>query len=144
MPLTIKIGLQLKTESIVHAVTLARKLGHLFVTTADGKGLPHVAAAAEMNSVAENRVAVSAWFCPGTLANLDQNRLVSLVVWDEDADSGLQLLGRVENIKEKAMMDGYLPETEGLSPMPQIERILEVTVNRVIEFSHAPHSDVDE
>jgi hypothetical protein len=97
-----------------------------------------------MDSVAENRVAVSAWFCPGTLANLDQNRLVSLIVWDEDADSGFQLLGRVENINEKAVMNGYLPETEGLAPMPQIERILEVAVNRVIAFSLAPHSDVEE
>ena len=134
----------MKTESIVHAVALARRLGHLFVATADAQGLPHVAAAATMDSVAENRVAVSAWFCPGTLANLDQNRFVSLIVWDADADSGFQLLGRVENINEKAVMNGYLPETEGLAPMPQIERILEVAVNRVIVFSHAPHSDVEE
>ena len=41
-------------------------------------------------------------------------------------------------------MNGYLPETEGSAPTPQIERILEVAVNRVIAFSHAPHGDVEE
>ena len=74
------------TKSIIQAVTLAHKLGHVFVATADAHGLPHVAAAAAMTTIAENKVAVSAWFCPGTLANLDQNRLVSLIVWDEAAD----------------------------------------------------------
>jgi hypothetical protein len=114
------------------------------VATADAQGLPHVAAAAAMTSIAENKVAVSAWFCPGTLANLDQNRLVSLIVWDEAADSGFQLLGRVENIDDKAVMNGYLPETEHSAPLPQIEKILEVAVDRVIAFSHAPHSDVED
>ena len=132
------------TRSIIQAVTLAHKLGHLFVATADAQGLPHVAAAAAMTSIAKNKVAVAAWFCPGTLANLDQNRLVSLIVWDEAADSGYQLLGRVEIISEKAVMNGYLPETEHSAPLPQIEKILEVAVDRVIAFSHAPHSDVSE
>ena len=132
------------TKSIIQAVTLAHKLGHVFVATADTHGLPHVAAAAAMTTIAENTVAVSAWFCPGTLANLDQNRLVSLIVWDDATDSGFQLLGRVEKISENAVMNGYLPETERAAPVPQIEKILEVAVDRVIAFSHAPHSDVEE
>lgn len=132
------------TKSLKQAVELAQKLGHIFVATADAEGLPHVAAAATMNHVARTRVAVSSWFCPGTLSNLDQNRFVSLVVWDEDADSGFQLLGRVESISEKGIMNGYVPEKEGSVPMPQVERILEVAVKGVIAFSHAPHSDVEE
>ena len=130
--------------SIKQAVTLADKLGHIFVATADAQGLPHVAAAASMSSIAENKVAVSAWFCPGTLANLDHNRLVSLTVWDEAADIGFQLLGRVDCIGEKAVMNGYLPETEHSAPLPQVEKVLEVAVDKVIAFSHAPHSDVAE
>ncbi len=132
------------TKSINQAITLAHKLGYIFVATADAEGLPHVAAAATMNYLADNNVTVSAWFCPGTLSNLEQNRLVSLIVWDQNTDAGFQMLGRVENIKEKAVMNGYIPANEGLAPMPQIERILEVAVNRVIAFSHAPHSDVEE
>ena len=134
----------MKTSSIIQAVKLAHKLGHIFVATADAKGMPHVAAAAAMSSIAENKVAVSAWFCPGTLVNLDQNRLVSLIVWDEAADSGYQLLGRVDNIYEKAVMNGYLSGAEHLAPLPQVERILDVAVDKVITFSHAPHSDVEE
>jgi hypothetical protein len=50
----------------------------------------------------------------------------------------------VENISEKAVMNGYLPETKHSTPLPQIEKILEVAVDRVLAFSHAPHSDVEE
>lgn len=132
------------TTSIKQAVELARKLGHIFVATADAEGLPHVAAAAAMDYVAADTVTVSAWFCPGTLSNLEQNRRVSLIVWDEKNDSGFQLVGRVENIIEKAVMNGFLPETEGVTPIPQVEKTLEVAVNRVIAFSHAPHSDLEE
>ena len=89
-------------------------------------------------------MAVSAWFCPGTLANLNQNRLISLIVWDEAADCGFQLLGQVDSIGEKAVMNGYLPDSEHLAPLPQVEKILEVAVDKVIAFSHAPHSDVAE
>ena len=70
--------------------------------------------------------------------------LVALVVWDEATDSGFQLLGRVENISERAVMNGYLPETERSAPLPQSEKIIEVTIDKVIAFSHAPHSDVEE
>ena len=132
------------TKSLKQAAALAQKLGHIFVATADASGMPHIAAAGEMNYLPENSVAVSAWFCPGTLANLEQNRSVSLTVWDEPADSGFQILGRVENIKEKAVMNGYWPEIEASDPMPQVERSLEVAVSRVLAFSHAPHSDVEE
>ena len=116
--------------SITQAVTLPDKLGHNFVATADAQGLPHVAAAAELSSIAEDKVAVSAWFCPGTLANLNYNRLVSLIVWDEAVDIGFQLLGRVDCIGEKSVRHGYSPETEHLAPLPQVEKILEVAVNK--------------
>jgi hypothetical protein len=59
----------LTTKAIKQAVALAQKPGHVFVATADAEGLPHVAAAATMNYAAENKVAVSAWFCPGTLSD---------------------------------------------------------------------------
>ena len=134
----------MKTESIKQAVALGKKLGHIFVATADAEGLAHVAAAAAINQVAENRVDVAAWFCPGTLVNLQHNRRISLVVWDADTDTGYQMLGRVENIGEQAMMNGYMPEPEDATPLPQIERVLQVKVAKVIAFSHAPHSDVEE
>jgi len=134
----------MKPESIKQAVAIGKKMGHTLVATADAEGLPHVAAAASINHVLENRVDVAAWFCPGTLANLQHNRRISLVVWDADTDTGYQMLGRVENIGEEAMMNGYMPGTEEAAPLPQIERVLQVKVEKVIVFSHAPHSDVEE
>ncbi len=129
------------SEAIQNAVALGTRLEHVFVATADGNGLPHMAAAGRITPISKRRVAVEAWFCPSTVMNLEDNRGVALVVWDAVADKGFQLLGEVEKIEEKAFLDGYAPEMEELGPSPQIERQLVVRVDKVIAFSHAPHSD---
>jgi len=126
------------------AIKLAEKLGHVFVATADAGGMPHLAAAAQIRSASEDRVAVSAWFCPGTVANLEQNRRISLVVWDPLSDRGYQLLGEVVQVEEASIMNGFSPEAEKRSSMPQVERRLMVQVARILAFSHAPHSDLEE
>ena len=59
------------------AVALAQKLQHVFVATTDGKGLPHLAAAGKLVLASAGRVAVAAWFCPTTVANLQKNRRVA-------------------------------------------------------------------
>ena len=105
--------------------------------------VPHLAAAGRMRYISGKRVEIAAWFCPGTLANLQHNRKISLTVWDAREDLGYQLLGKVEEIEEGAVMNGYTPKVEGESPMPQFERKLQVHVDKVIAFSHAPHSDVE-
>ncbi len=87
---------------------------------------------------------MSSWFCPGTVTNLERNRRISLVVWDAAEDTGYQLVGEVEKVEESAFLNGYAPEVEGSSPSPQVERRLLVRVDKVIGFSHAPHSDVEE
>jgi len=133
----------IKTEILHKAVELAGNLEHVFVATADTSGLPHVTAAGEMNLAAEGHVTVGAWFCPGTVENLEHNRLVSLVVWDESKDTGYQLLGEVKEVNELSFMDGYSPETESQAP-PQVERQLIIQVNKILAFSHAPHSDMEE
>ena len=133
----------MKTETLHNAVELASKLKHVFVATADTSGLPHVTAAGEMNLAAEGHVAVGAWFCPSTVENIQHNRRIALVVWDEGRDTGYQLLGEVKEVKELSFMDGYAPETESRMP-PQVERQLIIHVNKIMAFSHAPHSDVEE
>ena len=134
----------IKRKIIQSVVTLGQKLGHVFVATADLKGLPHVAAAGRISLGADGLLAVAAWFCPGTVVNLEHNTKITLVVWDAVADTGYQLLGNVEKIEETAMMDGYIPEMESTGPSPQVERQLLVKVNKVMAFSHAPHSDLEE
>jgi hypothetical protein len=125
------------------AIALMERVGHVFVATADASGMPHVAAAASLIRAREEHVAVSAWFCPGTVANLDDNHRISLVVWDPPTDQGFQILGAVENIAEGAMMNGYSPEAELKGHLPQVERELMVRVSRVLAFSHAPHNDLE-
>jgi len=134
----------IKPDIIQSAIILGQKLGHVFVATADSKGLPHVAAAGRLSLGTDGLLTVAAWFCPGTVVNLEHNTKVSLVVWDAAADTGYQLLGNVEKVEETAMLDGYLPEMESTGPSPQVERQLFVKVDKVIGFSHAPHNDLEE
>lgn len=126
-----------------HALSLARKLGHLFVATADKKGVPHVAAAAKIESSPEARVRVSAWFCPGTMANVAENPRVALVIWDPAEDHGYQLLAQTEKVSEAAMIDGVAPGEER-SPVPQVKWELTLGVEKILEFTRAPHSANEE
>jgi uncharacterized protein len=126
------------------AVSLADKVGHVLVTTADAAGLPHVGAAGRMSSGGAGKVEVMEWFCPGTLANLDRNRRVAVVVWDAPADHGYQLLGEVEQVEDMAMMDGYTPAEAHGHPIPQVERKLIIRVDRILDFTKTPHSDIAE
>jgi len=131
-------------KTLHQAVALAQKLRHVFVATTDGKGLPHMAAAGKMALTPEGRLALAAWFCPMTVANLQKNHRVSLVIWDPQVDIGYQLLGEAEKVEEIAMMNGYAPRVESQHPLPQVERQILVRVDKIIDFKHAPHSDVEE
>ncbi|MDR4497870.1 MAG: pyridoxamine 5'-phosphate oxidase family protein [Candidatus Scalindua sp.] len=134
----------MKPELLNAAVKLAEKLEHVFVATADSSGTPHVAAAGELKQMSKDHVTVSSWFCPGTLANLENNRRVSMVVWDAESDKGYQLLGRVEKVEDIAILNGYLPEIDETQVVPQVEEKLLVRVEKIIAFSHSPHSDLEE
>lgn len=133
----------IEKESIQRAVELGQKSKHLFVATSDGKGVPHVAAAAHVSLGKNDRLLVSEWFCPGTLENLRENAKISVVTWDPERDEGYQVIGTVEGVPEKAVMDGFTPFMENVESIPQVERELIIKVVRIMEFSLAPHSDVD-
>jgi hypothetical protein len=134
----------MKMKNLDTVMELAEKLGHVFVATADSRGMQHVAAAAQIHKASKDRVTVSAWFCPGTIANLNDNRRISLVVWDPPSDRGYQLLGEVVQVEEQSVMNGFSAEPEERSPMPQVERKLIVRLAKILAFSHAPHSDVED
>lgn len=134
----------IEMKNLDNAIDLAERVGHVFVTTADSTGMPHVAAATQIHKRSEEKVAVSAWFCPGTIANLDENRRISLVVWDAPSDRGFQLLGDVVQVDEQSVMNGFSGEAELGPPIPQVERNLIVRVAKILAFSHAPHSDLEE
>ena len=135
----------MKQAVLKKAVALARKVGHIFVATSDAQGLPHVAAARSMTLRDRGqRVAVEAWFCPGTMANLQENRRISLVIWDPDTDQGHQLLGKAEEVEDLAILDGYSSQLENQAGRPQAERRLLIRVDKTLAFRHARHTDEQE
>jgi hypothetical protein len=128
-------------EAALRAEALAERIGHVFVATASDKGMPHLAAAGKLALRPDDRVSLREWFCSETIRNLEENPLVTLVVWDSNSDTGYQLVGKVENVHDLAMLDGY-PEGKTLVPLPQVERELVIRVDEVMAFSQGPHSDV--
>jgi len=133
-----------RQERLQQALTLAATVKTVLVATADGDGRPHVAAAGKLEALPDSRVAVSEWFCPGTVSNLEKNPRISLVLWDPAGDAGYQLLGHVEQVDESAFLDGYLPEKEGARPLPQTRIKLTVRVTGILAFSRAPHTDEED
>jgi hypothetical protein len=131
-----------KKNVIRKAVEMGSRLGHVFVATANSSGLPHLAASSRIEEEPGSRVAVSEWFCPGTLVNLQGNPQISIVAWDPVNDKGFQILGVAEDLEETAMMDGLSPNLG--KALPQVERKIHVRVEKIIDFSHAPHSDTEE
>ncbi len=134
----------MSTEAIRQAVDLGNRMKHIFVSTSNSRGLPHLAAAGTIRRVSEDHIAVEAWFCPGTVQNLHDNPMISVVAWDPETDIGHQLLGEVEKVEEIAIMNGFSPDIESKTQLPQAERKLIIRVDKVLAFSHAPHSDAVE
>ena len=131
-------------QALRDAVTLAGRLQHVLIGTANRKKEPHIAAAAVLRQVDETHVTASAWFCPTTVANLHENPAVCLVIWDRESDRGFQLTGQSEKIEDMAMLDGYAPAFTEKITVPQVERSVLIRVDRVIDFKHAPHNDIED
>jgi predicted pyridoxine 5'-phosphate oxidase superfamily flavin-nucleotide-binding protein len=126
------------------AIKLGQELRYVFVATADGTGSPHLAVAGEIAQLSDEVLTVSAWFCPGTIENLEQNRRVSIVIWSPSVDAGYQLVGEAEEMQMESMMNGYTPEVEKKGPIPQVKWKLRMRVEKTIHFTRAPHSDIEE
>ena len=126
------------------AVNVAKKIEHVLIGTASGKKEPHIAVATRINIVDDFHVTVSAWFCPTTVINLFENSSVSLVIWDSQSDTGYQLVGTSEQIENMAILGCWTPEVDGKTAVPQVERRVLVKVDRIVDFRHAPHNDVEE
>ncbi len=134
----------MKTEKLEKAVDLSQRIGFVCVATADRRGMPHIATASKIDLADEGCLAITEWFCPGTTANLQTNKFVSVVVWDRDSDSGYQMLGKLEGIEELGILNGYAPDIEPWPPLPQVERRLLIKVQKITDFKLGPHSDAED
>lgn len=135
---------EIRAELLEKAVRLAEKAGHVFIATSDAEGWPHVAAARIIQLKDNGRIDIREWFCPGTMSNLQNNRHVSVVVWEGKSDTGYQLLGEMEQMMDIGMLNGYTLEMKSKWPLPQVESQLIIHVRKVIDFKLAPHSDMEE
>ena len=134
----------MKIDKIKHVVAIAEKTQQVFVATADTAGSPHIACAGKLTVENSGLLAVTEWFCPGTVANLQKNKNISIIVWDKLTDTGFQVLGWVESIQDMAVLDGYSPAVEKQHPLPQVERKLLIKVEKILDFKLGPHSDIEE
>jgi len=112
----------------------------VLIATVDDAGMPHLATATELFISDALHIRTLAWLCPTTLCNLQDNRQISVTIWDAIADHGLQLPGYVENIQSVAMLDGYAGASEETHPCPQQQYELTVHVDQALPFSRALHS----
>ena len=57
---------------------------------------------------------------------------------------GYQLIGASEQVENMAVLGCWTPEVDGKISVPQVERRVLVRVDRIIDFKHAPHNDIEE
>lgn len=134
----------MQTDKLREVIRLAEKIGFAFVASADKNGAPHIAAAGKLTLADKDSVAVEEWFCPGTIANLNMNKHVSIVVWSKEPDNGYQLVGEVKKINDLGMLDGFSPALESAHPLPQVKKQLLIKIDKILEFKLAPHSDIED
>ena len=134
----------MNTQTVQQAVELAGQGARILVATASTGGIPHLAAAGGVQAGAGGTLEITAWFCPGTLENLEVNPRLSLTVWDPAADRGHQILGELERIDTVAVLDGFAYGLEKGGALPQVERMIVMRPQRALVFTHAPHSDREE
>jgi len=134
----------MNSKMLAAAIALAERLGHVFIVTAHASGRTHLAAARTLSYIPDDQVTVTDWFCPQTIINLHTNRFLSIVAWDPFSDEGFQLQGELKTIEDLEMLNGYSPELERKPSIPQVDRQLQIRVEKVVEFKLRPHSDLEE
>lgn len=122
----------MNTRTFENAVALAEERQHLMMSTIDKFGMPHIASVGSFECNADARIVLGDWHCPATLVNLQHNSQVALVVWDIVTDRGYQFVGEVEAVRPSD------------SPIDGGDQEIVVRVSKVLDFSHAHHTDVEE
>lgn len=130
----------MKMETLKKAAELAEGLRYIFIATVDAEGLPHMALAGRLTFAPDEHVMLMGWFGSNTVANLQQNRRIAIVAWDAAANAGYQLLGEVEEMRELAVLNGYVPNEKNQPSQPQVERELLVHVKKITNFDYARHN----
>lgn len=131
-------------KKLKKAIDLSQKTGFICIATSSSNGTPHIAAAGKVELTDKDHLAITEWFCPATLANLEHNKAVSIALWDKDSDTGCQIIGQLERIEDLSILDGYAPAAESQPPLPQVERKLFIKIKKTTDFRLGPHSDAED
>jgi len=102
-----------------------------FLITANRRGIVHADLVHHM-AVIEGDVRVQEWFSPLTLSDLEENKHVTLVIWDPKIQQGYQLEGKWKELKEQAPLGDHLPNKEEL--FPQVAWDLRIAIQSVMPF----------
>jgi len=123
----------MRAEALENAARIADK-GVILVATADGEGTPHVCPAHDYHKQDSTHISIAAWFHPRTISNIERNLKVSVIAWDPEEDSGYQLVGEVENVRELTTLHGYTPGQEEHDQQTHMARRLLIRVDEVLDF----------
>src|SRR5512136_912684 len=129
-------------ETLERALSLSQASGRIYMATADLGGMPHVASACPLILHSDQkRVVFEAWFFPRTVANLEVNRWMALVILPIEEESDYQLIGWIEELEDILLMDGFDPHLEARRAIPQAKKRLTMRVDKIIGFLPAAHTD---
>ena len=132
----------MKREILERFKKLVKKVGTVYIATADKAGTPHIAASEGLTFTEEGHLLFKAWFCLKTVANLEKNPKLSLAVLDPETQEGYQILGEIKRIETGAMLDGYgLDKERDWAGYPQAEHQLLIQPKKISSLTSGPHSD---
>jgi len=132
----------MNNEMLEKVKRLVDKVGTVYIATADRKGTPHIAASKGMTFTQEGHILFKAWFCLKTVANLGENRKLSLAILNPKTQEGYQILGEIKRIDTTAILDGYGSEREkDWAGYPQTEHQLLIQAKKISSLTSGPHSD---
>lgn len=114
---------------------------YIFLATTNSSYQPHMAVGGLVAMSGDSLLIFENWFCPSTLANIDRNKLVAVVVINPDTGEGYQLLGSVIRSSNEAYLDGHDPSVRA-PETPQVLTRFTVKVEQVLEFTGGIHSDI--
>lgn len=67
---------------------------------------------------------------------------LGFALWDQTAQKGYQLLGKIKSIQEGPILDGYIPDEEAEQfPIPPQAYKIYIEIEEVMQFLCGPHSD---
>ena len=130
-------------ENILNRVSnLSKKIEFFYVATSDKKGEPHIAVAKGLTFLSDEYVAFKSWFCKKTIENIHENPNISIAIYDSQADTGYQIIGKAVSKDVVAVLNGYSAELEKFEKeYPQEEYQLKIKIVHIMDLHRVIHSD---